>query len=113
MIEMVSLAEARLRQGRPVVFQPRDLAAELAEVAEVAPIIRGAVALPAEKQGGEPTRFVMTFRTGPEILSYVNGAELSRLQPARRGDAGPHHPHQEHAARALAAGAGQARRLRP
>ena len=49
----------------------------------------------------------MTFRTGPEILSYVNGAELARLQPARRGDAGPHHPHQEHAARALAAGAGK------
>ena len=89
MIEMVSLAEARLRQGRPVVFQPRDLAAELAEVAEVAPIIRGAVALPAEKQGGEPTRFVMTFRTGPEILSYVNGAELADY--SQRGVVTPDH----------------------
>ena len=89
MIEMVSLAEARLRQGRPVVFQPRDLAAELAEVAEVAPIIRGAVALPAEKQGGEPTRFVVTFRTGPEILSYVNGAELHDY--SQRGVVTPDH----------------------
>ena len=89
MIEMVSLAEARLRQGRPVVFQPRDLAAELAEVAEVAPIIRGAVALPAEKQGGEPTRFVMTFRTGPEILSYVNGTELADY--SQRGVVTPDH----------------------
>ena len=69
MIEMVSLAESRLRQGRPVVFQARTLADELAEVAEIAPIIRGAVALPADKPGGEPTRFVMTFRTGPEILA--------------------------------------------
>src|SRR5215470_11601307 len=73
MIEMVSLAESRLRQGRPIVFQPRTLADELAEAAEIAPIIRGAVALPAEKPGGEPTRFVTTFRTGPEILAYVNG----------------------------------------
>ena len=89
MIEMVSLAEARLRQGRPVVFQPRDLAHDLAEVAEVAPIIRGAVALPAKKQGGEPTRFVVTFRTGPEILSYVNGAELHDY--SQRGVVTPDH----------------------
>ena len=89
MIEMVSLAEARLRQGRPVVFQSRDLADELAEVAEVAPIIRGAVALPADKPGGEPTRFVMTFRTGPEILSYVNGAELADY--SQRGVVTPDH----------------------
>ena len=89
MIEMVSLAEARLRQGRPVVFQSRDLADKLAEVAEVAPIIRGAAALPADKPGGEPTRFVMTFRTGPEILSYVNGAELAEY--SQRGVVTPDH----------------------
>ena len=88
MIEMVSLAEARLRQGRPVVFQSRDLAAELSEVAEVAPVIRGAVALRADKPG-EPTRFVMTFRTGPEILSYVNGAELADY--SQRGVVTPDH----------------------
>jgi NAD(P)-dependent dehydrogenase (short-subunit alcohol dehydrogenase family) len=85
----VSLAESRLRQGRPVVFQARTLADELAEVAEIAPIIRGAVALPADKQGGEPTRFVMTFRTGPEILAYVNGAELSDY--SQRGVVTPDH----------------------
>jgi rhamnose utilization protein RhaD (predicted bifunctional aldolase and dehydrogenase)/NAD(P)-dependent dehydrogenase (short-subunit alcohol dehydrogenase family) len=89
MIEMVSLAEARLRQGRPIVFQPRELAAELAEVAEIAPLIRGAVALPAEKRGGEPTRFVMTFRTGPDILAYVNGAELADY--SQRGVVTPDH----------------------
>ena len=89
MIEMVSLAEARLRQGRPIVFQARTLPDELAEVAEIAPIIRGAVALPADRPGGEPTRFVMTFRTGPEILSYVNGAELSDY--SQRGVVTPDH----------------------
>ena len=65
MIEMVSLAESRLRQGRPIVFQPRAFEAELASVAEVAPLIRGAVALPADKGGEEPTRFVAAFRTEP------------------------------------------------
>ena len=89
MIEMVSLAEARLRQGRPIVFQARSLADELAEVAEIAPIIRGAVALPADKQGGDPTRFVMTFRTGPDILAYVNGAELADY--SQRGVVTPDH----------------------
>jgi rhamnose utilization protein RhaD (predicted bifunctional aldolase and dehydrogenase)/NAD(P)-dependent dehydrogenase (short-subunit alcohol dehydrogenase family) len=89
MIEMVSLAESRLRQGRPVVFQPRDLAADLAGVAEIAPIIRGAMALSPDKQGEEPTRFVMTFRTGPEILAYVNGAELSDY--SQRGVVTPDH----------------------
>ena len=47
------------------------------------------MALPAEKQGGEPTRFVMTFRTGPEILSYVNGTELADY--SQRGVVTPDH----------------------
>ena len=89
MIEMVSLAESRLRQGRPIVFPARMFDAQLAEVAEVAPIIRGAAAMPAEKPNGEPTRFVMTFRTGPEILAYVNGAELSDY--SQRGVVTPDH----------------------
>ncbi|MGB6348096.1 MAG: class II aldolase/adducin family protein, partial [Methyloceanibacter sp.] len=49
MIEMVSLAESRLREGRPVVFQPRKPESALAAVAEIAPIVRGAVALPPAK----------------------------------------------------------------
>ena len=89
MIEMVSLAESRLRQGRPIVFPARTLDAELAGVAEIAPIIRGAAAMPAEKPNGEPTRFLMTFRTGPEILAYVNGAELSDY--SQRGVVTPDH----------------------
>jgi rhamnose utilization protein RhaD (predicted bifunctional aldolase and dehydrogenase) len=87
MIEMVSLAESRLRQGRPVVFAPRSLARETAEAAEIAPIIRGAAAV--KHQGGEPTRFIAEFRTAPEILAYVNGAELSSY--SQRGVVTPDH----------------------
>ncbi|MGI8724958.1 MAG: bifunctional aldolase/short-chain dehydrogenase [Methyloceanibacter sp.] len=89
MIEMVSLAESRFRQGRPVVFRPRALAEGIAAAGEIAPIIRGAAALPADKPGAEPTRFVMTFRTGPEILAYVNGAELASY--SQRGVVTPDH----------------------
>lgn len=89
MIEMVSLAESRLRQGRPVVFQSRGLPEALETVAEIAPVIRGAVALPPANAGGEPTRFVMTFRTGPEILAYVNSAELT--DHSQRGVVTPDH----------------------
>jgi rhamnose utilization protein RhaD (predicted bifunctional aldolase and dehydrogenase)/NAD(P)-dependent dehydrogenase (short-subunit alcohol dehydrogenase family) len=89
MIEMVSLAESRLRQGRPIVFRPRESAAALASAPEIAPIIRGACALPPSAPGGEPTRFVMTFRTGPEILAYVSGVELSDY--SQRGVVTPDH----------------------
>jgi NAD(P)-dependent dehydrogenase (short-subunit alcohol dehydrogenase family)/ribulose-5-phosphate 4-epimerase/fuculose-1-phosphate aldolase len=86
MIEMVSLAESRLRQGRPIVFPARPLAATAA-AAEIAPIIRGAAAI--KHQGTEPTRFIAEFRTAPEILSYVNGAELSSY--SQRGVVTPDH----------------------
>jgi len=87
MIEMVSLAESRLRQGRPIVFPPRSLTAALAGAADIAPIIRGAVAL--KREGAEPTRFIAAFRSAPEILAYVNGAELASY--SQRGVVTPDH----------------------
>jgi rhamnose utilization protein RhaD (predicted bifunctional aldolase and dehydrogenase)/NAD(P)-dependent dehydrogenase (short-subunit alcohol dehydrogenase family) len=87
MIEMVSLAESRLRQGRPIVFPARALAAATASAAEIAPLIRGAAAIKTE--GSEPTRFIAEFRTAPEILSYVSGAELASY--SQRGVVTPDH----------------------
>jgi NAD(P)-dependent dehydrogenase (short-subunit alcohol dehydrogenase family)/ribulose-5-phosphate 4-epimerase/fuculose-1-phosphate aldolase len=89
MIEMVSLAESRLRQGRPIVFQARSFSAELATAAEIVPFIRGAVALPPAKPGEEPTRFIATFRTSDAVLDYVNGAELEDY--SQRGVVTPDH----------------------
>ena len=87
MIEMVSLAESRLRQGRPVVFQSRQIPSAIASAAEIAPLIRGACAI--KKEGEEPIRFVTDFRTAPEILAYVNGAELASY--SQRGVVTPDH----------------------
>jgi NAD(P)-dependent dehydrogenase (short-subunit alcohol dehydrogenase family)/ribulose-5-phosphate 4-epimerase/fuculose-1-phosphate aldolase len=87
MIEMVSLAESRLRQGRPIVFPARQIASAVASAAEIAPLIRGACAI--RKEGEEPIRFITDFRTAPEILDYVNGAELASY--SQRGVVTPDH----------------------
>ena len=87
MIEMVSLAESRLRQGRPVVFPRAKIAETLATAAEIAPILRGACAI--RKENAEPVRFIAELRTGPEILAYVNGAELKSY--SQRGVVTPDH----------------------
>jgi rhamnose utilization protein RhaD (predicted bifunctional aldolase and dehydrogenase)/NAD(P)-dependent dehydrogenase (short-subunit alcohol dehydrogenase family) len=87
MIEMVSLAESRLRQGRPIVFSARQLASATAQAADIAPIIRGACAI--RREGAELIRFVADFRTAPEILAYVNGAEIASY--SQRGVVTPDH----------------------
>jgi rhamnose utilization protein RhaD (predicted bifunctional aldolase and dehydrogenase)/NAD(P)-dependent dehydrogenase (short-subunit alcohol dehydrogenase family) len=87
MIEMVSLAESRLRQGRPIVFAARQIASAVASAAEISPLIRGACAI--RKEGEEPSRFITDFRTAPEILDYVNGVELASY--SQRGVVTPDH----------------------
>ncbi len=87
MIEMVSLVESRLRQGRPIVFPARQIEAAVAEAAEIAPILRGACAI--KKDNAEPVRFIAELRTGPEILHYVNAVELS--SHSQRGVVTPDH----------------------
>lgn len=87
MIEMVSLAEARLRQGRPVVFQTAHIPAEPASAADTAPILRGACAI--HHPGQDPSRFIAEFRSNSEILDYVNGADLASY--SQRGVVTPDH----------------------
>ena len=88
MIAIVTLAQERLNRGRKSVFTPAALPASIATLAEVAPILRGACALPGGKEG-EYRRFVLDFRPGPAVLNFVNGAELHRY--ALEGVATPDH----------------------
>ena len=88
MIAMVSRAEARLAKGRRNVFAAAALAAT-ASVAEVAPIVRGAIAVRPSDKDAEPQRFVLDFRTGREVLNYVNGADLADY--GQRGVVTPDH----------------------
>ncbi len=90
MIEAVSLAEERLSRGRNrPVFAAARLPAAIAPASEVAPILRGACAIPSPALPGAYKRFVLEFRTSPAVLDYVNGAELSRYGQA--GVATPDH----------------------
>lgn len=104
MIEKVSMAEAKIAQARRVSVagvhlpksvgkaRPKSMHAvplphRLATAAEVAPILRGLAAI--DRGNGKFARFILDFRTGPEILDFVSGAEVARY--ATQGTATPDH----------------------
>jgi rhamnose utilization protein RhaD (predicted bifunctional aldolase and dehydrogenase)/NAD(P)-dependent dehydrogenase (short-subunit alcohol dehydrogenase family) len=89
MIAIVGQAEERLARGRKSVFVPAKLPAALAAAAEIAPVLRGACALPDPATPGIYKRFVLDFRAGRSIFNFVNGAELARYGQA--GVATPDH----------------------
>jgi NAD(P)-dependent dehydrogenase (short-subunit alcohol dehydrogenase family) len=47
-------------------------------MADIAPILRGAVAIERNEMAGTVKRQILCFRANPAILNYVNGAEVSR-----------------------------------
>jgi rhamnose utilization protein RhaD (predicted bifunctional aldolase and dehydrogenase)/NAD(P)-dependent dehydrogenase (short-subunit alcohol dehydrogenase family) len=86
MIEMVSLAEARLARDRKPVFAQAILPTEAAPLAAIAPIVRGAC---GGAENDDWRRMILDFRTSPAILNYVNGTELGRY--AAQGVVTPDH----------------------
>ncbi|MGV8839339.1 MAG: bifunctional aldolase/short-chain dehydrogenase [Bauldia sp.] len=87
MIGMVDRAESRIGRATRRVFAAALLPTRIAALADVAPVIRGAVAEPAGP--GAWRRLVLDFRTSPEILAYVGGADLADY--GRRGTVTPDH----------------------
>ncbi|HEY3637581.1 MAG TPA: bifunctional aldolase/short-chain dehydrogenase, partial [Rhizomicrobium sp.] len=88
MIAFVTQAEERLARGRKS-FAPARLPEKLAEVADIAPILRGACAVSRDDMAGTVKRQILCFRTSPAILDYVNGAELARY--SQQGVVTPDH----------------------
>ncbi len=88
MIGFVTLAEERLGRQRKQRAQAK-LPANIATLPEIAPILRGAVALNKNAMAGTAKRQILNFRTGSAILSYVNGAELARY--SQQGVVTPDH----------------------
>jgi NAD(P)-dependent dehydrogenase (short-subunit alcohol dehydrogenase family) len=80
MIEMVSLAESRLRQARRPAFVAARLPPAMMPLSKTAPVIRGACAL--KDATGAHRRLVMEFRGGDAVMSFVNGAEVKRYATA-------------------------------
>jgi rhamnose utilization protein RhaD (predicted bifunctional aldolase and dehydrogenase)/NAD(P)-dependent dehydrogenase (short-subunit alcohol dehydrogenase family) len=82
MIEMVSLAEARLRRDRRPAFVSAQVPQAVLPLADAAPIIRGACSLADDKTEGAFRRLVLDFRTGDAIRNFVDGAEVMRYATA-------------------------------
>ncbi|HLH97978.1 MAG TPA: bifunctional aldolase/short-chain dehydrogenase [Xanthobacteraceae bacterium] len=90
MIKMVTLAEERLARDRRAVFQSNAvLPQQVAPLAAVAPIVRGACSAREERAEGAWRRLILDFRNSPAVLNFVNGAELARY--AQAGVATPDH----------------------
>ena len=95
---MVTLAEERLQRGRKAVFVERATAA----ADRGARRRRADPARRLQPEGREDRRRVAALHPGvPQRRRDAQFRQRRRacaLQPGRRGDAGPHHPHQELAA---------------
>ncbi len=82
MIDLVSVAEARVEAGRTKSFAAAALPKEVARAARVAPVLRGLAAIALDPAEGLHRRFVLEHRSGPAVLDYVNGAEVARYSGA-------------------------------
>jgi rhamnose utilization protein RhaD (predicted bifunctional aldolase and dehydrogenase)/NAD(P)-dependent dehydrogenase (short-subunit alcohol dehydrogenase family) len=89
MIELVSLAEARLRRARKAVFVTAQLPQTCAPLATIAPILRGACSLADPRHEGAWRRLILEFRTSDAIRNFVDGADVGRY--ARAGVVTPDH----------------------
>lgn len=89
MIKMVSEAETRLAKGKPILVVNPGLPKTVASVAEIAPILRGAVSQLVDKNEGAWRRQILEFRTGPAIRAYVDAKDVASL--SRRGVPTPDH----------------------
>ena len=88
MIAKIDKAEKRITQGSARPFTGVSLPQNLASVGEVAPILRGAIALDSRLEGA-PKRFVLEHRTSEKILDFCNAGNVGDL--VCRGNATPEH----------------------
>ncbi len=82
MIALVSSAEQRLAKNRKPAFTSVKLPARPAQIADVAPIVRGACSLPDGKIDGAWKRFVLDFRGSDAVINFVNGTDVARYGQA-------------------------------
>ncbi|NQV57778.1 MAG: bifunctional aldolase/short-chain dehydrogenase, partial [Rhodospirillales bacterium] len=87
MVRLVSKAEKRINQAGKPKAPTRKFKAPSISAAELAPILRGAVAAP--EHGGDFARLISEFRGGAAIRAFVDGENLGRL--AAKGPATPDH----------------------
>jgi rhamnose utilization protein RhaD (predicted bifunctional aldolase and dehydrogenase)/NAD(P)-dependent dehydrogenase (short-subunit alcohol dehydrogenase family) len=86
MIELVSMAEQRVRWGRTKVFPsialPQEPPTEPAYAHQIGPLLRGALARADGDLPGGHARVVLAYRGGDEVMNHVNGRDLGRYSQA-------------------------------
>lgn len=85
MIHYVTLAEEHVKAAGRNPFTPAPLPTALASANDIAPLLRGAVAV--DRGEGRYDRMVSVFRSSPAILDFVNAAEVTDM--AARGVSTP------------------------
>ncbi|WP_104665953.1 bifunctional aldolase/short-chain dehydrogenase [Ensifer adhaerens] len=88
MIAAIDRAERRIAKGNPRPFVQVTQPAALASAAEIAPLLRGAIAIDTGVEGAAK-RFVLEHRASDAVLEFCNAQNASDL--ARRGNATPEH----------------------
>jgi len=88
MIAKIDRAEKRLAKGRAKPFRSAAIPAGLADAADIAPILRGAIAIEGVVEG-VPKRFVLEHRANEKVLDFCNAENVGSL--TRRGNATPEH----------------------
>ncbi|KAA6232121.1 bifunctional aldolase/short-chain dehydrogenase [Chlorobium phaeovibrioides] len=83
MIDAVTALESRIAAAPEKRMESVRLPSELLSMEDAAPIIRGACVLECTPGSKDYDQFILDFRTSPEILTYVNCANLVEL--SRRG----------------------------
>ena len=76
MVDLVTLAENRIIEVGERVFPSAELPTECSSISEVAPIVRGLLAIPDDASVADPGRMILEFRTSDAILNYVNGTDV-------------------------------------
>ncbi len=79
MIEMVSLAEAFIARNRKSAAAAAPASREIASVAAIAPIVRGACSERDSHVEGAWRRLVLEFRCTGEVLNFLSRTDLPRL----------------------------------
>ncbi|HEX2592709.1 MAG TPA: bifunctional aldolase/short-chain dehydrogenase [Rhizomicrobium sp.] len=77
MIAFVTQAEDYLAAHRKPL-KPAELPKHIGKLADIAPILRGAVCIEKNEMAGSAKRQILCFRSNERILNYVNGADVQR-----------------------------------
>jgi rhamnulose-1-phosphate aldolase/alcohol dehydrogenase len=80
MVDLVTLAENYIAEagGGGGVFPGGELPTEISPVSEVAPVVRGLLAVRGAESLADPVRMILEFRTSEAVLEYVNGRDVGR-----------------------------------